>query len=163
MSDHPPPDEARRELGKKLHGRLLRAVAARKADRSAYYAPSLQHGLTCPDLERSAAATGEDPEAFKAHLRLFDRVFGRLLGFGRPAARAAKSGAAANRQSSRKNRQSSDPDPMPVDARTPRAPKLARALALLMWLPLRLLRTQAIWERWALCYRLHELARWRRR
>lgn len=155
------PDLERRKA--ELYARLLRAVEARKADRSAYYAPSLRHGLHCPDLDRSAAATGENPEALKAHLRLFDRVFGSLLGFASqgPKAGGNQEPGADHRQSSTSNPQS--PDPLPVGARSPLAPKLTRALALLMWLPMRLMRTQAIWERRALCYRLHELGRWRRR
>ncbi|HEV2380121.1 MAG TPA: hypothetical protein VG206_10045 [Terriglobia bacterium] len=153
------PDLERRKS--ELYARLLRAVEARKSDRSAYYAPSLRHGLHCPDLDRSAAATGENPEGLKAHLRLFDRVFGGLLGFAsqRPKTGESQKPGADHRQSS--NPQS--PDPLPVDARSPLAPKLTRALALLMWLPMRLMRTQAIWERRALSYRLQELGRWRRR
>lgn len=155
------PDSERRKA--ELYARLLRAVEARKADRSAYYAPSLRHGLHCPDLDRSAAATGENPEGLKAHLRLFDRVFGGLLGFASEGPKTGESQGAGtdNRESSIANPQS--PDPLPVGARSPFAPKLTRALALLMWLPMRLMRTQAIWERRALCYRLQELGRWRRR
>src|SRR5215471_10410727 len=55
-------DAERQRRGAELYPRLLRAVAARKADCSAYYAPSLRHGLQCPDVLRSAAATGETPQ-----------------------------------------------------------------------------------------------------
>src|SRR5215471_5401776 len=61
--DRPPLTDAERQRrGAELYPRLLRAVAARKADCSAYYAPSLRHGLQCPDVLRSAAATGETPQ-----------------------------------------------------------------------------------------------------
>ena len=63
-----------------LHRNLLRAVAARKADCSAYYAPNLIHGTTVPDLERCLAAAGRKPADFRAHLCLFDRTLGRLAG-----------------------------------------------------------------------------------
>jgi len=53
--------------------------------------------------------------------------------------------------------------PLHTDAASPRAPKLARALALLLWRPLRLFRTQEHWEWLALCYRLWELVRWRQK
>jgi len=51
--------------------------------------------------------------------------------------------------------------PLHTDAASPRAPKLARALALLLWRPLRLYRNQQNWERLAICYRLEEVKRWR--
>ncbi|HXJ92808.1 MAG TPA: hypothetical protein VMT20_07990 [Terriglobia bacterium] len=51
--------------------------------------------------------------------------------------------------------------PLHTDAASPRAPKLVRALALLLWRPFRLYRNQENWERLAICYRLEEMKRWR--
>ncbi len=51
--------------------------------------------------------------------------------------------------------------PLRSDAASPRPPKLARALGLLLWRPLRLFRTQEHWEWLALCYRLNRLVGWR--
>jgi hypothetical protein len=52
--------------------------------------------------------------------------------------------------------------PLRTDAKSPRAPKLVRALALLLWRPLRLYRNQENWERLAICYLLQRIIRWRK-
>ena len=52
--------------------------------------------------------------------------------------------------------------PVQTDASSPRAPKLVRALGLLLWRPLRLFRTQESWEQLAIYYRLQQVGRWRR-
>jgi len=52
--------------------------------------------------------------------------------------------------------------PLHTDAASPRAPKLVRALAILLWRPFRLYRNQEGWERLAICYLLQRIIHWRR-
>ena len=59
---------------------LRQAVAARQADRSATYATHFIHGLTAPDLDRSAAAAGEDREQLREHIESCQRTIGGLAG-----------------------------------------------------------------------------------
>ena len=125
---------------------LVKAVAARRADRSEFYAPNFSNGFLAFDLERSAAAAGEDRAELRRHLALFDRILLPLSGFLRGFDHAATARL-----------------PLSADASSPRPLKLARALARLAWYMLRLFFTQARWERRAVCYRLQELAAWRRR
>jgi len=123
------------------HRGLQHGVAARKADRSEFYAPGFRSGFCTPDLERSAAAAGEDPAELGPHLTLFDRTLLPLCGFFRTASRAVRRRL-----------------PLRADVHSPRPLKLVRALARLAWYMLRLLHTQARWERRAVCCRLQELA-----
>ena len=128
------------------HRGLEHAAAARRADRSEFYAPSFVHGFDAFDLERSAAAAGEAPAQLRYLLALFDRVLLPLCGFLERFSRAALRCL-----------------PLKANTASPRPLKLVRALARLAWFHLRLLFTQARWERRAVCYRLQELAAWRRR
>src|SRR5215469_10222108 len=73
--------EARERMRAGQYKGLLRAVAKRKADCSANYAPNFDHGQTAPDFERSAEAAGETREEVRSHLSLVDRALLMLSGF----------------------------------------------------------------------------------
>ena len=148
---------------------LRQAAAARKADRSADYASHFIHGLSAPDLDRSAPAAGEDRDELRRHLERCRRTIGGLAGvegsellsskFGvgtseyKTAERDSESAADPELRTSNSERPTSNPDP--------RAPKLVLALAYVFWRSLRLLRTQVRWEGRALALRLQELHAWR--
>ncbi len=135
---------------------LLRAAQKRKADNSANYANNFKHGQMAFDFERSAAAAGESREELRAHLSLFDRTLLTLCGFFPRISEALSGEGAAKRPAGQAPRL-----PLHTDAASPRAPKLVRALGLLLWRPLRLYRNQENWERLAITYRLEEMKRWR--
>src|SRR5215472_5403448 len=97
------------------------------------------------DFERSAEAAGETREGVRSHLALLDRTLLKLCGWFRSAAAALPS------------------LPLQTDVASPRAPKLVRALGLLLGRPLRLLRTQQSWEQLAICYRLQQVRDWRQK
>ncbi len=138
------PEAGERQRAGQFKG-LLHAAQKRKADNSADYATNFAHGQMAFDFERSAEAAGESRKEVRSHLALLDRTLLRLCGFIHRAA------AALPRL------------PLRSNAASPRAPKLVRAVALLLWRPLRLYRAQERWEQLALCYRLQQLARWRQK
>jgi hypothetical protein len=165
---------------------LHRAVAAKKADRSADYASHFTHGLTAPDLERSAAAAGENPDELRRHIERCQDAIGGLIDdcrlpiddcppdtpvAGSPEPKEAegqKSNAeGSNGQSSIGNRKSPIANHQSSINRQSsivnRQSKLVLALAYVLWRALRLMRTQVRWERRALAFRLQELAGWRDR
>ncbi|HEV2425596.1 MAG TPA: hypothetical protein VGZ29_12280, partial [Terriglobia bacterium] len=120
---------------------LRSASAARKADCSAHYATHFYHGLTAPDLDRSAAASGENRDHLHRHLERCQQTIGGLAG----VRDSGPQPATANRQ----------------PATAPRQSKLVLALGYVLWRALRLMHIQVRWERRALAYRLQELAGWR--
>jgi len=69
---------------------LLKAIMKKKTDRSAFYAPNFRDGLCAIDMERSAAAAGENPAEFRRHLALFDRVLLTLCGYLTPLTQNAE-------------------------------------------------------------------------
>jgi hypothetical protein len=146
----PKTDAARERQRDGQYKGLLHAAQKRKADNSANYAPAFAHGQMAADFERSAEAAGENREEVRGHLSLLDRTLLTLSGFFSRIGKAL--------------RELEDLPPLPLhtDASSPRAPKLVRALGLLLWRPLRLFRTQESWEQLAIYYRLQQVARWRR-
>ena len=147
----PKTPDARNRQRAGQHKGLLHAVQKRKADNSANYATNFDHGQTAVDFERSAEAAGESREEVRAHLSLLDRTLLTLCGYFPRIGQTVP--------------EVKDLPPLPLrsDAASPRAPKLVRALALLLWRPLRLYRRQEHWEQLALFYRLQQLARWRQK
>jgi hypothetical protein len=137
--------EARERQRDGQHKGLLHAAQKHKADNSANYATNFNHGQMASDFERSAEAAGETREEVRSHFALLDRTLLKLCGWFRSAAAALPS------------------LPLQTDAASPRAPKLVRALGLLLWRPLRLLRTQQNWEQLAICYRLRQVRDWRQK
>jgi hypothetical protein len=141
----PMTDSARERQRDGQYKGLLHAAEKRKADNSANYATNFKHGQMAFDFERSAEAAGETREEVRSHSALLDRTLLTVCGWFKSAA------AALPRL------------PLHTDATSPRAPKLVRALGLLLWRPLRLYGMQENWERLAICYRLDQMKRWRQR
>jgi len=152
---------------------LRRAIGAKKADRSAHYASHFTHGLTAPDLDRSAAAAGEDPDELRRHIERCQGAIGGLIGDcrlkiddcqNRGSGFGARDSVGADSNPEHRN-----PNPEPTDRQSSpsstgnRQSKLVLALAYVLWRALRLMRTQVRWERRAFAYRLQELATWRER
>ncbi len=143
---------------------LRRAVVAKKADRSANYASNFTHGLTAPDLDRSAEAAGEDRDDLRRHIERCWRMIGRLAGlasselfsseFGAPRSESAASETSPGLD----NSQPQTSNPEPSNRQSPIESKLVLALAYVLWRALRLMRTQVRWDQWALIFRLRELA-----
>jgi hypothetical protein len=141
----PKTDAARQRQRDGEYKGLLHAVQKRKADNSADYATNFKHGQMAPDFERSAEAAGESREEVRSHFALLDRALLTLCDWFQRVAASLPS------------------LPLQTDAASPRPPKLARALAMLLWRPLRLLRTQQNWEQLAICYRLQQVRDWRQK
>jgi len=136
---------------------LRRAIGAKKADRSAHYASHFTHGLTAPDLDRSAAAAGEDPDELRRHIERCQGAIGGLIGDcrlkiddcqNRGSGFGARDSVGADSNPEHRN-----PNPEPTDRQSSpsstgnRQSKLVLALAYVLWRALRLMRTQVRWER----------------
>jgi hypothetical protein len=146
----PKTDAARQRQRDGQYKGLLHAVQKRKADNSANYAPAFAHGQMAADFERSAEAAGENRQEVRGHLSLLDRTLLALCGFFSRIGKALP------------ELKDLPQLPLRTDASSPRAPKLVRALGLLLWRPLRLYRMQENWERLAICYLLQRIIRWRK-
>ena len=131
---------------------LRRAAAAKKADRSADYASRSVHGLTAPDLDRSAAAAGEDRQELRQHIERCQRVIGgliencrlkiddcRLPGSADPPEWEEVDGPRSKVEDS-KGPSSIGNQKSSIDNDVTRHSKLALALAYLLWRTLRLVR-----------------------
>ncbi|HEV2425615.1 MAG TPA: hypothetical protein VGZ29_12375, partial [Terriglobia bacterium] len=165
---------------------LRSASAARKADCSAHYATHFYHGLTAPDLDRSAAASGENRDHLRRHLERCQQTIGGLAGLEEVESQESKVEEGVENQrpkvekdDGRKDtsstldprpstpsptfdsRLSTSPDSGESTGRAPRRSKLVLALGYVLWRALRLMHIQVRWERRALAYRLQELAGWR--
>jgi hypothetical protein len=146
----PKTDAARERQRDGQYKGLLHATQRRKADNSADYASNFKHGQMASDFERSAEAAGETREEVRGHLGLVDRTLLTLCGFFPRLGKALP------------ELRDLPPLPLHTDATSPRAPKLVRALALLLGYALRLFLNQQNWERLAICHHLQRLKHWRR-
>lgn len=157
---------------------LRHAVLHNLRNREADYATHFIHGLSAPDLDRSAAAAGEDREELRRHIERCQRTIGGLAGLRIDDCRFTSSGLVSS-EFGVPSPDSVAPELDPsanTELRTPnsklsnrqanivnRKSKLVLALAYVFWRALRLMRTQVRWEGRALAFRLQELAAWRDR